>query len=91
MLSGQESRNQFNENLFTQETKTILERVFGLNLPSIPHGDTLAYLWKKLPPALEKLRLTMVYRLLRSRCTHKGQSFGALSLRQKIYFGSRWD
>jgi hypothetical protein len=68
MLSGQESRNQFNENLFTQETKTILERMFGLTLPGIPHGDTLAHLWKKLPPeALEKLRLAMVYRLPRSR------------------------
>lgn len=72
MLSGQESRNQFNENLFTQETKTILEHMFGLILPSIPHGDTLAHLWKKLPPeALEKLRLAMVYRLLRSRCLER--------------------
>lgn len=72
MLSGQESRNQFNENLFTQETKTILESLFGLTLPSIPHGDTLAHLWKKLPPeALEKLRLAMVYRLLRSRCLER--------------------
>jgi hypothetical protein len=72
MVSGQESRNQFNENLFTQETKTILERMFGLNLPSIPHGDTLAHLWKKLPPeALEKIRMAMVHRLLRSRCLER--------------------
>jgi len=72
MLSGQESRNQFNENLFTQETKAILEHMLGLNLPSIPHGDTLAHLWKKLPPeALEKLRLAMIHRLLRSRCLER--------------------
>ncbi|NCP67941.1 transposase [bacterium] len=72
MLSGQGSRNQLNENLFNEETKTILENIFGLKLPSIPHGDTLAHLWKKLPPeAMEKLRLAMIQRLLRSRCLEK--------------------
>lgn len=30
MMSGQESRNQYNENLLTEETQAILENMFGL-------------------------------------------------------------
>jgi len=68
MLAGLESRNQFNENLCTEETRELLERTLGLTLPSLPHGDTLAHLWKKLPPeCLEKLRTAMIRTLLRSR------------------------
>lgn len=68
LLLGQGSRNQFNQNLFTSETHTLLEKLFGLTLPSIPHGDTLAHLWKKLPPdTLDRLRTTMIWTLLRSR------------------------
>lgn len=72
LLSGQESRNQYNENLLTQETKIHLEKLFGLQLPDLPHGDSLAHLWKKLnPSALEKLRTTMVRHLIRQRCLEK--------------------
>lgn len=72
LLSGQESRNQYNENLLTQETQTILEKLFGIALPTIPHGDTLAHLWKQLKPEeLEKLKVAMVHVLLRSRSLEK--------------------
>ena len=68
LLTGLESRNQFNENLCTEETQLLLQKTLGLKLPSLPHGDTLAYLWKKLPPEVfEKLRTAMVRTLLRSR------------------------
>lgn len=68
LLTGLESRNQFNENLCTEETQRLLQQTLGLTLPSLPHGDTLAYLWKKLPPeALEALRTAMIRTLLRSR------------------------
>lgn len=68
LLTGLESRNQFNENLCTEETQRLLQQSLGLTLPSLPHGDTLAYLWKKLPPdALDTLRTTMIRTLLRSR------------------------
>jgi hypothetical protein len=69
MLSGQESRNQYNENLLTEETKAVLENMFGLTLPDLLHGDTLAHLWKQLDPqALEKMKIAMVKMLLRRRC-----------------------
>lgn len=72
MLSGQESRNQYNENLFNEETQAILEKLLGVTLPAMPHGDTLAHLWKQLEPdLLEKLKITMVRVLLRSRCLEK--------------------
>lgn len=68
LLAGLESRNQFNENICTEETQRLLQKTLGLTLPSLPHGDTLAYLWKKLPPEVfEKLRTTMIRTLLRSR------------------------
>ena len=68
LLTGLESRNQFNENLCTEETQRLLQQTLGLTLPSLPHGDTLAYLWKKLPTgALEALRTTLIRTLLRSR------------------------
>ncbi|MBF2053206.1 MAG: transposase family protein, partial [Candidatus Sericytochromatia bacterium] len=68
LLAGLGSRNQFNENICSEETQLLLQKTLGLTLPSLPHGDTLAYLWKKLPPdALEKLRTTMVRTLLHSR------------------------
>jgi hypothetical protein len=68
LLAGLGSRNQFNENICTEETQLLLQKTLGLTLPSLPHGDTLAYLWKKLPPeAFEKLRTAMLRTLLRSR------------------------
>lgn len=68
LLTGLGSRNQFNQHLCTEETQTLLQTTLGLTLPSLPHGDTLAHLWKKLPPeALETLRTTMLRTLLRSR------------------------
>ena len=68
LLTGLESRNQFNENLCTEETQRLLQQTLGLTLPSLPHGDTLAYLWKKLPPeTLDALRIAMIRTLLRSR------------------------
>lgn len=67
-LAGLGSRNQFNQNLNTEETQALLQKTLGLTLPSLPHGDTLAYLWKKLPPEIpEKLRMAMMRTLLRSR------------------------
>jgi hypothetical protein len=68
LLAGLGSRNQFNETLCTEETQLLLQKTLGLTLPSLPHGDTLAYLWKKLPPkGPEKLRRAMIHTLLRSR------------------------
>ena len=68
LLAGLESRNQFNQNLCTEETQTLLQNTLGLKLPSLPHGDTLAYLWKQLPPeAFDTLRTAMIRTLLRSR------------------------
>ena len=68
LMTGLGSRNQFNENICTEETQRLLQKTLGLKLPSLPHGDTLAYLWKKLPPeGPEKLRRAMLRTLLRSR------------------------
>ena len=68
LLAGLESRNQFNQNLCTKETQALLQNTLGLKLPSLPHGDTLAYLWKQLPPdTLDTLRTAMIRTLLRSR------------------------
>jgi len=72
LLSGRKSRNQYNENLFNEETKMILERMFGVELPAIAHGDTLAHLWKVLnPEELEKLKTAMLRVLFRSRSLEK--------------------
>ena len=66
MVSGQGSRNQYNEQLSTEETHRLLETLFHLELPSLPHGDTLAHLWKQLKPAdIEKLKWVMLHCLLR--------------------------
>src|SRR5690606_29002139 len=42
------SRNNFNQELRYQESLELLNELFGLNLVSMPHGDTLAYLWERL-------------------------------------------
>lgn len=68
LLSGQESRNQYNHHLLTEETLHILKKLFGLNIEDIPHGDTLAHLWKQLDVAhLSGLKLAMIRTLIRRK------------------------
>lgn len=68
-ISAQESRQQYNHHLLTEETRCTLESLLGLDLPSLPHGDTLCHLWEKLElEALEKLKVVLLKVLIRRRC-----------------------
>jgi len=71
-LTSQESRQQYNHQLLTQETRVTLESMLGLDLPSLPHGDTLCHLWEKLEiEALDKLKVTLLKVLIRRRCLER--------------------
>lgn len=66
------SRNNYNQELRFSESLVLLNNLFGLNLESIPHGDTLAYLWEKLNPNdLEKLRHSMISTLIKGKYLDK--------------------
>jgi hypothetical protein len=66
------SRNNYNQELRYSESLELLNKIFGLELESIPHGDTLAYLWEKLSTDdLEKLRHTMVSTLIKGKYLDK--------------------
>jgi len=62
------SRNNYNQELRYTESLELLNNLFGLQLKSIPHGDTLAYLWQRLDyTELESLRQAMIITLIKGR------------------------
>jgi hypothetical protein len=63
-----ESRNNYNQELRFSECIETINKVFGLNLNHIPHGDTLAYLWERMDYRdLEKLRHYLVKTIIKGR------------------------
>jgi hypothetical protein len=63
-----ESRREYNEEIRYKETLNKLNTMFSLTLESIPHGDTLAQIWKKIrPEEIETLRELMIKRLIRGK------------------------
>ena len=66
------SRNNYNQELRYKESLELLNNLFDLSLESIPHGDTLAYLWERLSyHELEKVRQAMVITLIKGRYLEK--------------------
>lgn len=62
------SRNNYNQEFRISESIEVLNKLFGLNLESIAHGDTLSYLWEKLNyNDLENIRHKMVSSLIKER------------------------
>ena len=63
-----ESRREYNEEVRYKETLNKLNTMFCLTLESIPHGDTLAELWKRIKPEdMERLRQSMIKKLIRGK------------------------
>jgi hypothetical protein len=72
MSTSLESRNNYNQEMRYSESLELLNKLFGLELSSIPHGDTLAYLWEKLEfTELEKLRQAVISTLIKGRYLEK--------------------
>ena len=72
MTMSFESRNNYNQELRFSESLDLLNNLFGLKLKSIPHGDTLAYLWQKLnTDGLEKIRRAMIVTLIKGKYLDK--------------------
>jgi DDE_Tnp_1-associated/Transposase DDE domain len=72
MITSSDSRNNYNHELRYCESLELLKNLFGLELSSVPHGDTLAYLWQRFDyHELEKLRQAMVMTLIKGRYLEK--------------------
>lgn len=72
LITSTDSRNNYNQELRCQESLELLNNLFGLKLDSIPHGDTLAYIWERLSiKEIEKLRHAMVVTLIKGRYFEK--------------------
>lgn len=72
LVTSTNSRNNYNHELRCKESIELLNNLFGLKIDSIPHGDTLAYLWERLSShELEKLRHAMVVTLIKGRYLEK--------------------
>lgn len=72
MITSSNSRNNYNHEFRYSESLELLNNLFGLKLDSVPHGDTLAYLWQRLDyHDLEKLRQAMVITLIKGRYLEK--------------------
>lgn len=68
MCFSLDSRNNYNQEFRISESIEVLNKLFGLNLESIAHGDTLSYLWEKLNyKDLENIRHKMVSSLIKGR------------------------
>lgn len=78
MTMSFESRNNYNQELRFSESLELLNNLFGLDLKSIPHGDTLAYLWERLNVEdLEKIRQAMIVTLIKGKYLDKFKRHGS--------------
>ena len=86
------SRNNYNSELRYTESLAVLNNLFGLKLESMPHGDTLAYLWKRLSTDdLEHLRQVMIVTLVRGKYLDKFRFRGTFFVAFDGVELYRWD
>ena len=67
-----ESRNNYNQEFRVIESVEVINKLFGLKLESIAHGDTLSYLWDRMDNEdLEDIRESMLSVLIKGRYLDK--------------------
>lgn len=68
LMTPVKSRNNYKEEMRFIEVMEVINKLFKVELTSMPHGDTLANVWKRLSvEEIERIRTLMIRKLIKGR------------------------